>query len=31
MPPEVTRYGRLVEVWSAVSISVLLLAEVFIL
>jgi len=28
MPPEVTRYGRLVEVWSAVSISVLLLAEV---
>jgi hypothetical protein len=31
MPPEVTRYGRLVEVWSAVSISVLLLAEVFML
>jgi hypothetical protein len=28
MPPEATRYGRLVEVWSAVSISVLLLAEV---
>ena len=31
MPPEETRYGRLVEVWSAVSISVLLLAEVFML
>ncbi len=31
MPPEATRYGRLVEVWSAVSISVLLLAEVFML
>jgi hypothetical protein len=28
MPPEITRYGRLVEVWSAISISVLLLAEV---
>ena len=31
MPSEATRYGRLVEVWSAVSISVLLLAEVFML
>ena len=31
MPPDDTRYGRLVEVWSAVSISVLLLAEVFML
>ena len=31
MPPDATRYGRLVEVWSAVSIGVLLLAEVFML
>ncbi len=28
MPPEETRYGRLVEFWSAISIGVLLLAEV---
>jgi hypothetical protein len=31
MPPDATRYGRLVEFWSAVSIGVLLLAEVFML
>jgi hypothetical protein len=28
MPPEATRYGRLVEFWSAISIGILLLAEV---
>jgi hypothetical protein len=28
MPPDATRYGRLVEFWSAISIGILLLAEV---
>jgi hypothetical protein len=31
MPSDATRYGRLVEFWSAISIGVLLLAEVFML
>ena len=28
VPPEMTRYGRLIEIWSAISISVLLVATV---
>ena len=31
MPTEASRYGRLVEFWSAISIGILLLAEVFML
>jgi hypothetical protein len=31
MPPDATRYGRLVEFWSAISIGILLLAEVVML